>query len=458
MKISLFLSILSAFIFNISLCAQGSKQVWYSDTCLCFNDTDDVVSKNVAYRGFTHKMLGNIEWKNEYFTGPFFPHKGHFDELDPVGNLHTRTFYLADSAWVLQKKSKETYRYFGGLQKSVITSQAAPPQDVYVDSFTYDIRGRIKTRVQYTLDSIYWKRLHLDTFAYSGNYMIFSGSASADARLNSYYEYYYYGDSSRYQRLFFKRGMGVRYDLYGIDSAVNYSISGYKYTVIKYYEVDTDTLLSSLDTLIESGKGNTRDKRLYLWQSGSLKPQGRWVEETHTDGRGLKKETYLHGGNTWQLYEGAYWRYANKFIPEEYTLVVGHDSLKHRTYFSNLGFPVSDSIFTKSRYSKWTLSKYCTHRQYFVLNTPENTLGRYSVKIYPNPASEDIIIELPQGASKGATLHVFASGGRLLEKRELDTADDVHMSLRGFPTGVYSVVIFNAESFYTGGFIKKGRD
>ena len=84
----------------------------------------------------------------------------------------------------------------------------------------------------------------------------------------------------------------------------------------------------------------------------------------------------------------------------------------------------------------------------------ENGIGILGV--YPNPASEQVTITLPNANSKGYTLALFDLNGNLVLTRNMGHAENGYtLNVKHLATGAYILTVFNDENVYTGKVIKR---
>lgn len=88
------------------------------------------------------------------------------------------------------------------------------------------------------------------------------------------------------------------------------------------------------------------------------------------------------------------------------------------------------------------------------LTIEENGIGLLS--IYPNPASEQVTISLPETGNKGYTLALFdLNGNRILTRAIGSTENGYTLNIRSLASGAYILSVFNDEHVYTGKVIKQ---
>lgn len=87
----------------------------------------------------------------------------------------------------------------------------------------------------------------------------------------------------------------------------------------------------------------------------------------------------------------------------------------------------------------------------------ENELGELS--IYPNPAVDEISIELPANSThrNGLELEIFGSDGKLILRHDISYLARSNLSIQtvDFASGLYQVRLFSVDGVWTGSFVKK---
>ena len=84
----------------------------------------------------------------------------------------------------------------------------------------------------------------------------------------------------------------------------------------------------------------------------------------------------------------------------------------------------------------------------------ENGMGILGV--YPNPASEQVTITLPETDNKGYTLALFDLNGNRILTRSISGAENGYtLNIKPLASGAYILSVFNDEHVYTGKVIKK---
>lgn len=76
-----------------------------------------------------------------------------------------------------------------------------------------------------------------------------------------------------------------------------------------------------------------------------------------------------------------------------------------------------------------------------------------SLKMYPNPASEQLWIDNFQGVQKG-DIEIFDLGGKLVQREVLSPRDLVPVDVQDLPEGVYVVRLNGGDQLLTGRFVK----
>lgn len=88
------------------------------------------------------------------------------------------------------------------------------------------------------------------------------------------------------------------------------------------------------------------------------------------------------------------------------------------------------------------------------LTIEENGMGILGV--YPNPASEQVTITLPETDNKGYTLALFdLNGNRILTRNISGTENGYTLNVKHLASGAYILSVFNDEHVYTGKVIKR---
>lgn len=88
------------------------------------------------------------------------------------------------------------------------------------------------------------------------------------------------------------------------------------------------------------------------------------------------------------------------------------------------------------------------------LTIEENGMGILGV--YPNPASEQVTITLPETGNKGYILALFDLNGNRILTRNISGAENGYtLNVKNLASGAYILSVFNDEHVYTGKVIKK---
>ncbi|MCB0483226.1 MAG: T9SS type A sorting domain-containing protein [Flavobacteriales bacterium] len=447
-------ALLFLFVQDISMYGQSPNLVWYVDTTVCYTAGGEAFSQRATLHNFSRTTIGSTFWSNEYPGGPFAPNYARFDIYDQLHQHSQRKYFKVDSLWVMHLESVEKYGYISGRLKVSIRYSEAGKTPVYVDSSVFDNRGRLLRREQFQFANG-WKRLNSDTFAYAGNYLIFEGITGSHNTLTEYNKYVYFGDSSRYCKLYFQRGTGSNYFLLRLDSVVTYKIGKSLYTAINSFEVDTDTLPAVRDTLMERANEFLLEKRSYYYYQNKFLPRGIWIAQKNAHGNFTKNENYIFQQGKWKLYQGQYWKYVNAYDTLEYKQIVGEDTLWKQTFYNENQIPLADSTFRFDWHKKRILQYYCSHRADFVLSNYEVEDKDEVITVYPNPTSGSISVDMTQEGIRAGYLRICTMQGVCLVEQPMEGAYGCRLDLRAWAPGMYVLQYHSANRIYTRKIIKK---
>ena len=88
------------------------------------------------------------------------------------------------------------------------------------------------------------------------------------------------------------------------------------------------------------------------------------------------------------------------------------------------------------------------------LTIEENGIG--TLGVYPNPASEQVTVILPETDNKGYTLALFDLNGNRILTRNINGAENGYtLNVKNLASGAYILSVFNDEHVYTGKVIKR---
>ena len=88
------------------------------------------------------------------------------------------------------------------------------------------------------------------------------------------------------------------------------------------------------------------------------------------------------------------------------------------------------------------------------LTIEENGIG--TLGVYPNPASEQVTVILPETDNKGYTLALFDLNGTRILTRNINGAENGYtLNVKNLASGAYILSVFNDEHVYTGKVIKR---
>ena len=85
-----------------------------------------------------------------------------------------------------------------------------------------------------------------------------------------------------------------------------------------------------------------------------------------------------------------------------------------------------------------------------------NLIHKNDIKLYPNPAGESLILELPDWAENGYTVHIYDNFGRIHDNLEDQNQLRLIFDLTNYPKGTFFVKIqFNGEKSIVKSFVRK---
>lgn len=93
---------------------------------------------------------------------------------------------------------------------------------------------------------------------------------------------------------------------------------------------------------------------------------------------------------------------------------------------------------------------------FFILDAEDQQVHTTPLRLYPNPAAQSVMVELPESRLQDYQLRLLNAQGQAVQEQQLKAVSNQYqLSLSGLAPGLYVVVLENVQGVYTGRIIKE---
>ena len=395
-------------------------EIYESKYLVVDNSTNDTLQMNVYQRDDQHRIISKINFDGADTIAYFYTY-------DENGNLITRLRQVfRDTAYQNVEIDSMFYdsQNYLVLEKSYFWDQDSSiwePDEKY--EYEYDESGQKITELYSYWDEISssWQQRELDSFFYENSYLVLTKRYFWDTDQNNWV---------------LNEGVTYLYDDQG--------------NLVEYYNWDYDPNTQLIEV--------THREKYYYDQNGNL-----IYDTVFTDGdQYLSNDafTYDENGNmlsrVTQRWQSDQWVNTRK-EEEQYLTDMELSRLIRceELHFENLraiNLPSQGILYRwDSSEQDWVpqikfVAVYSTIERAKVNNLAPDQ----QITLYPNPASNVIHINLPDGQE--ALVTVYDANGRAIRTVKLVTGQ---ISVKSLHTGTYFIVVHGKKQIYTGKFLKK---
>lgn len=307
--------------------------------------------------------------------------------------------------------------------------------------YTYNSSGNIIKEVEYAWNSPVWDSVTRTTYVYNGQGKLTQSSVYDITMGEDQYkvDYTYNGNGDMIQMVFSVNIMSVVQPVFRISNTYDANHNVVTTTAQQYGLSGWEN--SSLDSFAYNS-GNSiyvyHDNR--LWDSATSSWQNSELETRTMNAQALpQKQTFSawdSASAAWVPYEDALWVYNGSNLPAK------------AEYYSYTGTTPNNNADNKSYYY---------YEYYFDLGV-SNIDKRQLIKVYPNPAANNVFVQLDKPANATTNLSVVNSVGQVVHKQQIVTGSDmISISVDKLTAGNYFITItdLTGNAISTASFVKQ---
>jgi len=81
--------------------------------------------------------------------------------------------------------------------------------------------------------------------------------------------------------------------------------------------------------------------------------------------------------------------------------------------------------------------------------------SQLKLNIYPNPASNQVVIQIPEKCSHAdAIVNIISVSGQIVIQQEANANESITLDITNIPNGIYSVSVKTSDTVYSSMFVK----